>query len=105
MASHRLAASCFRELASIQTLRGFAAQAQPTGEQQRPIMPPFSYTPQPYTGPSKEEVIALRKQYLSPALYWHFREPVMITEGKMQYLFDEKGRRYLDVSITACSSD
>ena len=22
----------------------------------------------------------------------------MITEGKMQYLFDEKGRRYLDVS-------
>lgn len=22
----------------------------------------------------------------------------MITEGKMQYLYDEKGRRYLDVS-------
>jgi hypothetical protein len=32
------------------------------------------------------------------AMFWHFREPVMITEGKMQYLFDEKGRRYLDVS-------
>jgi alanine-glyoxylate transaminase/(R)-3-amino-2-methylpropionate-pyruvate transaminase len=27
----------------------------------------------------------------------HFRKPVMIVEGKMQYLFDEKGRRYLDV--------
>lgn len=25
----------------------------------------------------------------------------MITEGKMQYLFDEKGRRYLDVSTEA----
>jgi alanine-glyoxylate transaminase/(R)-3-amino-2-methylpropionate-pyruvate transaminase len=61
-------------------------------------MPPFDYKPQPYTGPSKEEVIALRKKYLSPALFWHFREPVMITEGKMQYLYDEKGRRYLDVS-------
>lgn len=23
----------------------------------------------------------------------------MITEGKMQYLYDEKGRRYLDVSV------
>ena len=32
------------------------------------------------------------------ALFTHFREPVMITEGSMQYLFDEKGRRYLDVS-------
>uniref|UniRef100_A0A383WHZ5 alanine--glyoxylate transaminase n=1 Tax=Tetradesmus obliquus TaxID=3088 RepID=A0A383WHZ5_TETOB len=59
-------------------------------------MPPFKHTPAPYTGPSKEEVIALRKKYLSPAMFWHFREPVMITEGKMQYLFDEKGRRYLD---------
>lgn len=26
----------------------------------------------------------------------------MIVEGKMQYLFDETGRRYLDVSATAC---
>ena len=23
----------------------------------------------------------------------------MITEGKMQYLYDDKGRRYLDVSL------
>ena len=28
----------------------------------------------------------------------------MITEGKMQYLFDERGRRYLDVSPTLCHS-
>ena len=27
-----------------------------------------------------------------------YKTPVMITEGKMQYLFDETGRRYLDVS-------
>ena len=27
----------------------------------------------------------------------HFKEPVMIVEGKQQYLFDERGRRYLDV--------
>ena len=26
----------------------------------------------------------------------------MITEGKMQYLYDDKGRRYLDVSTLPC---
>jgi len=26
----------------------------------------------------------------------------MITEGKMQYLYDDKGRRYLDVSTSPC---
>lgn len=31
-------------------------------------------------------------------MFWHFKEPVMIVEGKMQYLFDERGKRYLDVS-------
>lgn len=29
-------------------------------------LPPFDYDPPPYDGPSKEEVIALRKQYLNP---------------------------------------
>lgn len=27
---------------------------------------------------------------------WHFIEQLNIVEGKMQYLFDESGRRYLD---------
>lgn len=33
------------------------------------------------------------------AMFHHFKDPVMIVDGKMQYLFDETGRRYLDVSI------
>ncbi len=32
------------------------------------------------------------------AIYHHFKKPVMIVEGKMQYLFDETGKRFLDVS-------
>ena len=32
------------------------------------------------------------------ALFHHFKDPIMITQGKMQYLYDDKGRRYLDVS-------
>ena len=61
-----------------------------------PQLPPFAHTPQPYTGPSAEEVLAMRKEYLSPAIFAYYKQPIMIVEGKGQYLFDEKGRRYLD---------
>lgn len=38
----------------------------------------------------------MRKAHLSPNLFLHFKKPVMIVEGKMQYLYDHTGRRYLD---------
>lgn len=60
-------------------------------------MPAFSHTPRPYQGPSREEVLALRQRYVNPALFTLYRDPLMIVEGKMQYLFDETGRRYLDL--------
>jgi alanine-glyoxylate transaminase/(R)-3-amino-2-methylpropionate-pyruvate transaminase len=64
----------------------------------RPVrMPAFDYTPRPYTGPSRDEVFAARKRYANPALFTLYREPLMIVEGRMQYLFDETGRRYLDL--------
>eukprot|EP00850_Spirogloea_muscicola_P019179 SM000185S04038 [mRNA] locus=s185:138570:142035:+ [translate_table: standard] len=64
-----------------------------------PQLPPFDYTPQPYTGPSSD---LLSKPSLCtslralPALSLLARRQVNIVEGKMQYLFDEHGRRYLD---------
>ncbi|HEX3798142.1 MAG TPA: aminotransferase class III-fold pyridoxal phosphate-dependent enzyme [Verrucomicrobiae bacterium] len=61
-----------------------------------PTLPAFDYQPKPYTGPSSEEVLRLRKEFLSPALFLYYKKPVMFVEGKAQYLFDEKGRRYLD---------
>lgn len=33
---------------------------------------------------------------LLAAIFYHFKDPVMIVDGKMQYLFDEQGKRYLD---------
>ncbi len=60
-------------------------------------MPAFDYTPRPYTGPSREEVLAARQRYANPALFTLYRDPLMIVEGRMQYLFDETGRRYLDL--------
>ncbi len=59
-------------------------------------LPPCDYQPKPYTGPSAEEVFALRKQFLSPALFHYYKQPLMLVEGKAQWVFDEKGRRYLD---------
>lgn len=61
-----------------------------------PKLPPCSHTPTPYTGPSKAEVLAMRREYCTPALVTYYRDPVMIVEGKMQYLYDETGKRYLD---------
>jgi alanine-glyoxylate transaminase/(R)-3-amino-2-methylpropionate-pyruvate transaminase len=59
-------------------------------------LPPFDYTPKPYTGPSPEEILALRKEFVNPAIFHYYKKPITIVEGKGQYLFDETGRRYLD---------
>jgi alanine-glyoxylate transaminase / (R)-3-amino-2-methylpropionate-pyruvate transaminase len=61
-----------------------------------PTLPAFDHKPASYTGPTKEEVQAMRREFLSPAILMYYRKPVMIVEGSMQYLYDETGRRYLD---------
>ncbi len=60
-------------------------------------MPPCDHVPRPYDGPSRAEIIAMRAQYASPAIFTIYREPLVIVEGYMQYVFDETGRRYLDM--------
>ena len=62
----------------------------------RPQLPIIDHTPEPYTVPSRDEVLALRHQYLSPGIITYYRDPLMIVEGHMQYVWDETGRRYLD---------
>ena len=59
-------------------------------------LPPFDYIPLPYAGPSPEEVLALRRDHVSPGIFHYYKKPLMVVEGKGQYLFDETGRRYLD---------
>ena len=61
-----------------------------------PTLPPFYYTPRAYAGPSADDVLALRKQFVNPAIFTLYKKPIMIVEGRGQYVFDEKGRRYLD---------
>jgi alanine-glyoxylate transaminase / (R)-3-amino-2-methylpropionate-pyruvate transaminase len=63
---------------------------------ERISLPVTSHRPAPYAGPSREEVLALRRQYLTPGLITYYREPLLVVEGHMQYLWDETGKQYLD---------
>lgn len=59
-------------------------------------LPPSPHTPRPYEGPTRDEVLAMRREYLTPGLITYYRDPVLIVEGHMQYLWDDAGRQYLD---------
>ncbi|MBA2586921.1 MAG: aminotransferase class III-fold pyridoxal phosphate-dependent enzyme [Chthoniobacterales bacterium] len=61
-----------------------------------PELPPSDHQPRSYTGPSPDEVLRLRKEFLNPAIFLYYKKPLMIVEGRGQYVYDETGRRYLD---------
>ncbi|XP_022157292.1 alanine--glyoxylate aminotransferase 2 homolog 2, mitochondrial-like isoform X2 [Momordica charantia] len=61
-----------------------------------PKLPAFEYCPPPYDGPSAEEIMAKRKEFLSPSMFCFYKKPLNLVDGKGQYLFDEEGRRYVD---------
>jgi len=62
----------------------------------RPSLPVIHHQPQPYDGPTRDEVLALRHQFVSPGVITYYKEPLMVVEGHMQYVWDETGTRYLD---------
>src|SRR5438132_2350221 len=77
-----------------------------------PELPPFDHKPKKYSGPSADEVLHLRKEFLNPGIFLYYKKPIMLVEGKMQYLWDEHGRRYLDalggivtISVGHCHPD
>ena len=68
-----------------------------TGTLQQLELPPTKHVPRPYTGPSRDEVLAIRSQFANPAIFTYYADPLLIVEGYKQYLYDETGRRYLDL--------
>ncbi len=38
----------------------------------------------------------MRRQFCHPSTFLYYRDPLMLVEGHMQYVYDETGRRYLD---------
>ena len=51
---------------------------------QKPVLPHFDYEPKPYAGPSADEVLRLRKQFLNPGIFLYYKNPIMLVEGSMQ---------------------
>ncbi|XP_043228199.1 alanine--glyoxylate aminotransferase 2, mitochondrial-like isoform X1 [Amphibalanus amphitrite] len=62
-----------------------------------PEMPPCDFVPEPYKGPDPTVISHVRLHNLSPSLLSYYRQPVIIHQGHMQWLFDHTGRRYLDM--------
>ncbi len=55
---------------------------------------------------SSKEILQMRRDYLMPCLGYFYKDPPVFVRGDMQYLFDEKGKKYLDffagVSVMNC---
>lgn len=64
--------------------------------QTRVSLPASDHKPTPYTGPTRDEILALRRKHLNPGILTYYQEPICIVEGHMQYLWDETGKQYLD---------
>ncbi|MEW6041860.1 MAG: aspartate aminotransferase family protein [Elusimicrobiota bacterium] len=63
-------------------------------------------------GLSVAEIKEKREKFLMPAYMTYFAEPVHIVRGEMQYLYDDRGKRYLDafgavvtISVGHCHPD
>src|SRR2546423_4721711 len=83
-----------------------------TENMKTPDLPPFDHQPAKYNGPSADEVLRLRREFLNPGIFIYYKKPIMLVEGKMQYVWDEHGRRYLDalggivtISVGHCHPD
>jgi len=44
-------------------------------------LPPCNHQPKKYTGPGATEVLALRKQFMNPAIFLYYKNPIMLVEG------------------------
>src|SRR5215469_14541118 len=61
---------------------------------------------------TKEEVILANKEFLFPAVFHFFKEPLVVTRAKNQYVWDADGNQYLDflggivtVSVGHCNDE
>ena len=59
-------------------------------------LPPTSHQTKKYSGPAATEILALRQQFINPGIFLYYKNPVMLVEGAMQYVWDDTGKRYLD---------
>ena len=88
---HPTPAPARRRCSQFESGSSVQASSRPASPRRPPTPPRCCSPPHPGSPPAR----------LGAAIFHHFKDPVLIVDGKMQYLFDEKGRRYLDVSEPA----
>src|ERR1017187_7128076 len=61
---------------------------------------------------TKDEIILANKEYLFPAVFHFFQEPLVVARAKDQYVWDADGKQYLDflggivtVSVGHCNQE
>ena len=57
----------------------------------------FGYRPSPYTGPAYNDLREQRKKYMLPFMVHYYKDPILITEGFREYLYDQNGKEYIDL--------
>src|SRR5579863_4440597 len=45
---------------------------------------------------TKQEIILANQQYLFPSVFHYFKEPLVVTRAKDQFVWDARGNQYLD---------
>ena len=90
---------CTDPLQSLKHTALVGAGRRPAGAGPEPPKPAACSSPPSHPPAVAHRADAPPTHPAAAAMFWHFKEPVMIVEGKMQYLFDERGKRYLDVSL------
>ena len=71
---------------------------------QRPLASPAlpeckTAPPKDLTGtiPTYDSIVKTRKTKLNPGYMTYYKKPLYITQGSMQWLWDDQGDRYLDL--------
>lgn len=62
-----------------------------------PLMPPTNVKPKDYKGITYEKAKEVRQKFINPAKFLYYKQPLLLTEGKQQWVFDSNGKRYLDM--------
>ncbi|KAJ8713706.1 hypothetical protein PYW07_014076 [Mythimna separata] len=62
-----------------------------------PAIPKSDFIPKQYTGPSYQKTEHVKSEHLPPAVYNIYQRPLLLHQGRMQWLYDHEGKQYLDL--------
>ncbi|XP_055521157.1 alanine--glyoxylate aminotransferase 2, mitochondrial [Leucoraja erinacea] len=61
-----------------------------------PSLPACDIEPQPYQAGEYKEHLSARRRHLPPRALTYYRQPLLLHQGHMQWVWDHQHRRYLD---------